>query len=703
MTEPQQSLHFLDYWRVIQSRKEIVIAVFLLVVVTGILVTYTLPRKYRASCKIAVEEEESRAVEVFNRNAGGYDPFFLRTQFEIIQSRPVIEETIRKLNLNDRLAKAYGYDGQPPEKIQEQTYKIVAGSMRVQPYRDTNLIEIRIDMAEPKESAPQDAARLANTIAMVYRDQNLERFREEKELALAALADALDEQERRVDALETKVETIRQDEQIDIIAPYAGSSSTLDKMSLARMEELRIRALLELEDKKAVYNKIQTADQKDLLNVAPRLVGDEALQSLVAAKRSAEVERSRLTRVLGDKHPDVVAVDAAIADLDSKITDQLRALKLGVEASYEAAQAKVASISDQMDVLRATERTADATGWRKFRKAQEELNHARRVRDALEMRYIEERIELRIPRTTVDVVELAKAPDAREFVSPNLMLFIALSVFLGLASGVGLAYFIEYLDTSLKTVEDIERFMEMPVVGVIPQKVRPFVDPAADTRHAEPYRVLRANIQFSSVMTGKKTLCVTSGSVGEGKSLTIFNLAYICAQLGDRTIIIDSDLHRPRQHRMLGVSNQTGLANVLVGEITVNDAVQHTQQPNLDFLPSGKLASGVHGLLDSNRMKDLIAELSARYDLLLFDAPPMIGVSDASLLVREVDGVLLVIQHRKYPRAVSKRAKGMIENVGGNVVGVVLNNINVSRDYSYYYHHAYYSYAQPETRAARTA
>jgi capsular exopolysaccharide synthesis family protein len=166
----------------------------------------------------------------------------------------------------------------------------------------------------------------------------------------------------------------------------------------------------------------------------------------------------------------------------------------------------------------------------------------------------------------------------------------------------------------------------------------------------------------------------------------------VCAQLGDNVLLVDSDLHRPRQHKILGLSNRTGLANVLVGEVSLDQAIQGTRLANFHFLPSGRLASGVHGLLDTRRMRELVKELKQRYDLILFDAPPVIGVSDASLLVREVDGVLQVIQHRKYPRSVSSRAKNMIESVGGNLLGVVLNNINISRDYSYYYRYQNYYY-----------
>ena len=700
MNEQQQEpLHFLDYWRVIQSRKEVVIAVFLLIVVTGVLVTFGMSKYYRASCLVSVQQK-SMDLELFKSDMSRYDPLFLRTQFQIIQSRPVIEETVRKLNLTERFSKAYNYESMAPDKAFDRTCLIFSNRMRVQQYRDTNLIEIRVDMAEPKDRAPREAAAAANMVAEVYRSMNLERFKKEKERALAALYSSLQEQAKKVDALETAVEEIRQTYKIDNLNPYAGSGGSLHKLSLTRMEELRIRTVLELEDKKSRWLKIKSMERDDLLAVAPLLVGDQALQMLVANKRSAEIELSTLKKkMLGPRHPDVQKVLAVIAELDIKIDDALKAMKIGMMANYEAANSKLTALNDMMEISREKERKAESGGYRIFQKAKEDLVHAKRIRDALESRYIQEKIELRIPRTTVEIIAHSKVPEKDDYVSPNILMNIMLSIMLGLSAGVGLAYFVEYLDTSLKTVGEVESFMETPVIGVIPQKVKSFIDPTSEASHAEPYRVLRSNVQFSNKFKDCKSLCVTSGSVGEGKSLTIFNLAYIYAELGSKTIIVDADLHRPRQHKIFGLSNKCGLANILIGEVGVDDAVVKTEVNNLDFISSGSVESGgsIHGLLDTNRMIDLIVELKERYDIVLFDSPPMMGVSDASVIVRDVDGAIQVVQHRKYPRTVSKRAKDMIESVGGNLVGIVLNNINISKEYSYYYHQYYYSYTKPTT------
>jgi capsular exopolysaccharide synthesis family protein len=169
----------------------------------------------------------------------------------------------------------------------------------------------------------------------------------------------------------------------------------------------------------------------------------------------------------------------------------------------------------------------------------------------------------------------------------------------------------------------------------------------------------------------------------------VFNLAYVCAQHGDRVLIVDSDMHRPRQHKILDVPNDIGLANILRDGATLEEAIRHTDIENLHLMTSGDTKKNIHGLLDTGKMRELVRELKSLYDLVLFDAPPIIGVSDASLLVREMDGVLLVIQHRKYPRSVSMRAKTMVDNAGGKLAGVVLNRINLSKDYSYYYHYSY--------------
>jgi capsular exopolysaccharide synthesis family protein len=252
----------------------------------------------------------------------------------------------------------------------------------------------------------------------------------------------------------------------------------------------------------------------------------------------------------------------------------------------------------------------------------------------------------------------------------------------------------------VKTVEDIEKFIGSTIIGIIPQKVRPLPEEGTESPHAEAYRVLRMNMELSKKLGGGNTLCLTSGGAGEGKSLTLFNLANICAQAGKKVLVIDSDMRRPTQHKMFKVSNRLGLADVLLEKTTIDQAIIRSALANIDFMPSGKLPSSAHGVLNARRLRAIIDHVKGAYDYVFFDSPPIMGVSDAAILCSEVDGVLLVIQHRTYPRAVSGRAKMMVDNAGGNLIGVVLNNLNVARDY-YYYYNSYYNYSYGTSRDRR--
>jgi len=682
----------LDYWRVIRARKEIVIAVFLLVVLTGIVITSLLPKVYEASCVIQVKEEQPD-VPIFERERWQYDPTFLRTQFEIIQSGPVIEDVVRRQGLHTRLSQALGLDVLPPDKAFRLVTKIVSRSLRVQHYRDTNLIEIRIAYSEPKGEAHVEATATANLIADVYREQSLARSHRVTQNALEAVKRKLDEQEAKLEEAQKNVERIRQKYRIAAFSKSTGSESVTERRRLARLLDELVHVRMQLEDKKAVHEKVASLSEDDLEDAAPYLAPDPALAGLIRAKQEAEVRYSDLVMAgYGPKHPEVDRSKAVILQLKAKVRDKLAGLRTGIRHQYEAAKAQYVALEEMLQGTEASEIELEAGAYQEFDKALEELEHTKRFRDVLEGRYIQTGIQLDIPTTIVHIIEPAEEPSIEEYVSPKFALNIILSILLALGTGFGLAFFIEYVDTSVKTIDDVERSMELPVVGVIPQKVEAFTDPRSYKDHAEAYRMLRTNVRLSDRVKDGKAFCITSGSMAEGKSLTVFNLAYVCANLGDRVLVVDADLHRPRQHKIMDAERTPGLANVLAGDISMEDAIRDTEIPNLHLLSSGKAASGSHGLLDTTQMRELVKEAREMYDLVLFDAPPLIGVSDASLLVREMDGVILVVQHRKYPRTVSMRAKSMAESVGATIVGVVLNRINIAKDYSYYYHYSYHYY-----------
>jgi len=685
MSEEQKkesTLHFLDYWRVIRSRKEIVLAVLLLVVITGTAYTFTLPKIYASQSRIEVNRD-TVDIDPFNpasQFGGGYDPYFLRTQFEIIQSKPILYEVINRLNLQE----VWGEKG---EKItKEHAYKILRSSLTVGQARDTSLVSIMAKREDPKE-----AMRIANELADVYRDARLDLKHKEMTRALDALRRELETQQEKVNVAEQQVETIRQELDVTVLYQnYSQRAESVEKIRLQQLEGDRIAARVQMLVEKARYEQLEAMSNEDLLTASSYLAGDPFVESMRAQIKDQDVLLSSLLQNYGANHPEVKQTQAARDELMVKLAKALDGIKKGTRAQYIVAKSKFDALEEELRGVKTEEQESQREKMVPFNRALQKLDIQRSIMAALEARLAQEGITLKIPRTPVEIVDSAE--ESTRPVSPNLILNVLLSIFVGLGSGVGLAYFIEYLDTSIKTADDVERWIDLPVLGLIPQKVRPLVEEGPDSDHAEGYRVLRTNMSFAeSGGPTKGAFAVLSGGAGEGKSTTAFNLAYVCAQQGEKVLLVDADLRRPVQHTILGVSNRFGLTNVLLRDVPVEETIKTTSVPNLNFLPSGRLPRTSLGVLDPKRIGELVESLKKSYDIIVFDTPPLVGISDSAVIAKEMDGIIMVVQYRKYPRDMIIRAKQMLDTLGVKQVGVVLNNINIMRDDYYYYYHSYYS------------
>ena len=320
---------------------------------------------------------------------------------------------------------------------------------------------------------------------------------------------------------------------------------------------------------------------------------------------------------------------------------------------------------------------------------------------ALNIRLREAQSTANLLESPVKIIAPAEVPDVPS--SPNVNLNIAISAFAGLFCGIVVAFLIEYLDTSVKTMADAEQLLGLPVLTVIPNKggPMPLTQQTARLPHAEGYRILRAKLNLKVQNGLGPSVTMLSGGPGEGKSTTIYNLAIVCAQAGQSVILVDCDLRRPTLHDLLDVSNDRGVSNFLRNEGDPLDFIQQTQLPKLHVLTAGETPMSDIGNLSGDKIRAMLDELKQRYDLVLIDAPPVLGISDGSIIAREADYVILVIQHRRYPGEISLRAKRAIEEVHGNCVGMVLNAVSVQSDDSYYYYSSYGNYYQKDGKKRR--
>ncbi len=683
---PEIKLHFLDYWRIIRIRKTVIIAVFLLVAITTTLVTFILPESYSSTVRMRVDKNVTDVGGLFTtdqRNSTAFDPYWVETEFQTIQSKSILYQVITNLDLNKKWAERFK---EPLPLSTDLTFGILKHQIQVSQTRNTSLIEITVFSEDP-----QEAADIANEVAKVYRQSRLDQKMGMAKGGIAVLKAKYEEQNAAVTNQQALVDKLKKENQITDIESGPGSYATgwtLQPETLRRIENERITSAAEFHELDTLYTTLSNMPPEELRMSLSTATADPQLSTLTDQLASAQRQRTDLLQVWSAEHPDVKRSEEIIATINQQIDERVKGIMDGLKAKVDAKKAKMDSLQTEVDKATQNDITS-AIERGPYNQAKRDLESLQRVRESLAIRVIQEEVNNAIPTTgIVDVIDPAEA--GKRAVRPNKPLNIGLGIIVGLAIGVGLAFFIEYLDTSVKTIDDVERALQAPVLGVIPQNVGILLEEGPDSPHAEAYRVLRTNILFSQKDPKLNTVTIVSGGAGEGKSTTTFNLATVFAQNGQRVLVVDSDLRRPSLHKVLHVSNAIGLTNYLLKQNTLEEVIQTTPLSTLDFMPSGKLPSSSMGVLSSQQMKDLIRDLKRRYDFVFFDSPPIMGVSDASILASEVDMVLQVIQYRRYPQPMTIRAKQMIEKVGGNLLGIVLNNINMASDENYYYYSGYY-------------
>ncbi|MGA2748181.1 MAG: polysaccharide biosynthesis tyrosine autokinase [Verrucomicrobiota bacterium] len=683
---PEVKLHFLDYWRVIRLRRSLILVVFLLCVMTSTLLTLYLPKQYASTARIEVQKDTPE-VSILRTEpyALGADPYFLTTQFKKIESYSILTNVIVNLHLDEKLAQQMGFS----RWTLDDTFDFLSRRVNVEQTRMTSLIEITV-----KNPDPQLAADIANAIVASYREARLEQWRDTRGGGIEGLQKQVEDEEAKKDAAETNLDEMRQTLHISDLYENSPITETIESEELKEYAHQAIMAEADFNEYSNVLAKLDAIPHEQLglaLSAALPNHVDSELSELAYRLASSKEKMAAAVNDYGTENP-------AYKSFSNQLSLAQQEYDAKVAGIVNGIRTRVAEDRDILEIARQgvdkikKEKNDQDTRFRGYFRLKERIEDMKKNLYDLRRQLVDVSLELRQPLKSIVVVtdpgRVEKKP-----VSPKSMIIIPLGIILGLIVGIGLAFFIEYLDTSVKTIDDVERSLQAPVLGVIPQNVGILMDEGPESPHAEAYRVLRTNILFSRKNENWNTISVLSGGAGEGKSTTLFNLATVFAQNGQRVLVVDSDLRRPTLHKYLHVSNTMGLTDFLLKQRSLDEVIQKTKIPTMDFLASGKLPSSSMSILGSVQMKETIQELKRRYDFIFFDSPPLLGVSDASILASAMDIVLQVIQYRRYPQPMTLRAKQMILKVGGNMVGIVLNNINMSQDENYYYYSGYYEYS----------
>ena len=689
--------------------------VLALIVAAGGIATMTTmrqPKMYRSSTSIVFDGAAPKVlveVEEFD-TAAQWAKF--STELQIMQSRAVARRAAEKLGLvADDARNGLASVADPVEREARRAAMdpadLVAGRYSVRPDREAAIAYVGVE-----DTDADFTAALANAVAEAYVEMNLEKRVDGTRDAGSWLAVQLQDLKRKLELSENAL--------YDFLEKNNILSASLD----SQLDEVRQRlsafnanlAAVQADRIKRELDSIALSEARvspAILDTLAELQSAELVSALKGKLLSLRGQRTELASKYQDEHPRMKALDDQINQVEAELEREIDVVLINLERQ----QASIAHTEEGLKKAVAEERQKEARLNRltlEYARLKRDVDTNAKLYDMMTSRMKEADITGSLPFNNVRVLDKAQVP--KKPFKPNLPQSVALGLLLGLVLGVTLALGLELLDNTVKTQDDVEKTLAAPFLGLLPvletggatgtarsgKNAKERAERAAGTLErdlfvirnpkssaAECARFIRTNLLFMSPDTPLRSIALTSPAPEEGKTTTAISLAATMAVTGSRTLIVDTDMRRPRLHRAFSVSNDHGLSSVIVGEATLDQAIQKTEMALLDVLPCGPIPPNPAELLHTDRFAELVRELEDRYDRVIFDAPPVGAVADPAVLATVTDGIVLVVKCDKTRKDSAKHALRVLRDAHVNVLGVVLNDVDLDEKR---YGAAYYAY-----------
>jgi succinoglycan biosynthesis transport protein ExoP len=713
-------IHLLDYVRVLYKRRWTAVTAFLIVFVSVTVYVFTATPLYEAKVQILIEKENANVVsfkEAFEQNQIADD--YYQTQYKLLQSRALARRTMEGLQLweHPQFRPPRGDNKVSVTTIVRSAAAMVSGwfnaaprggapevgetdsqsgpldsflsRLTVSPIRNSRLVDVKFTSPDAALSA-----RVANALAKAYIEQSLEfKFTSSKE-ASDWLGQRLGEQRRQVDASEQALQRYR--EQTDSVALEDKQNIVVQR--LADLNGAVTRAKTERIQKEAVFSQI-TSLQSDraALDTFPAILTNTFIQQQKGELAELQRQQAQLTQKLGPRHPDMVKIGLAIQTVEAKLQGEIAKVVQSTRNEYQAARAQEQSLVSALEQQKrdALELNRKGIGYGAL---QRDALSNRQIFDSLMQRTKETGISGELKSSNIRIVDAAEVPRAPA--SPNKAVDLALALFGGIACALGFTFFFEYMDSRIKTPDDLKAHLGLAYLGMVPAlsgKIGhdPLINNGVPPNFSEAFRMIRTNVLFSSAEEGPKVLVVTSSGPGEGKTVVASNVAVALAQAHQRVLIVDADMRKPRIHTVFNRKQTPGLSNLLVGNAKASEAVRNTSVPGLWAMPSGLIPPNPAELLGSKRFKELVMTLGQHFDWVIVDTPPIMAVTDSSLAAHVATGVLFVVGSEMTSRHTAQRACEQLGNAKAKFLGAVLNRVDLEHNayyYSQYYRREYVTY-----------
>lgn len=705
-----------DYLDVLLKRRWIVLAFFVVTVACVAAWVWRMPRVYRATATVEINPTTPRYLgngvqDVAESAASLYwqSKEFAETQYQIIRSRMLAQRVVDRLGLATD-ASFLGLDKitDPEQRRAAMTAGDPAGRLQgmisVEPVKDSRIARLSAD-----DTNPERAMRIANALAEEYMAQNLDRKLEVTRSASAWLSDQVSALKGKLESSELDLHRFKRENDI-LTASFEDRQSITSQRLLALNDTLTkvMTRRAELESRRRTLDaarKRVVDGEADALEALPAVAQNPLVSQLKMRLLALNEEQAALEERYLDKHP-------RRAEAETKLVEVRGALAREIAKSVTLAETESREAADTEKELRAL---IEGVKREAFELNKKEIDYSRLKREQDSNQRLFELVQQRqkeadltglLRTNSVQVVDSALVP--RVPIKPNRKVILLIAALIGFLGGVGLAFLFEHLDNTMKSHEDIER-MGLPFLGIVPTMKdadQANASPAERGRQRDLYahrrpkssvaecvRSVRTNLLFVTPEKPLKKLVVTSSGPQEGKTTFAINIAIAMAQSGSRTLIVDTDMRRPRLHRSFGVDNDVGISSMIVQQVKIEDAVKETVVPNLFLLPCGPIPPNPAELLHTARFKQIVAEFGSRFDRIIFDSPPVAAVTDAPILAADADGVVVVCKAGKTLREMANRTVQALTDVKANIFGVVLNDVDVERrGYGHYYYYQKYGY-----------
>jgi len=684
-----------EYWRIFNKRKWVVLSIAGAFLVVGTVVTLMMTPLYTSTLRLQIDRNVVRVIEGGNVSPiEGTDLEFLRTQYELLQSRALAERVAIALKLGDDRSFLQSADtsllgsvtrwmggGDLPDPNDSRRVEreraaaaIILANRRVRPVPGSRLVDLSYS-----DSDSARAQRIANGLAAAYSDSSLDKRFEANAYAKTFLDDQVKQLKLRLEESERQLIEFAQKEQIVSVAEKnstAESNLQSANAALGALVSERIKS-------EQLWRQVESADAISM----PQLLGSRVIEGLRDQRNTLMADYQEKLETFKPGYPAMVQIQNKIAEIDRQLDREVRTIKDSLRASYEGAVAQEEEMKKQIEMLRVEALDLQKRGIR-YNILKREVDTNRSLYEGLLQRQKEVDVAGGVGANNIFVVDkadLAKSPS-----SPRIGRSLLLSLVLGLCAGLGAAFLIEKLDDSVRSVEDMERVTGLATLGIIP-KVAGGVVPEVEVTNprsaiAEAYRSLCTSLQFITASGMPRTLAVTSAGPGEGKSMTSLAIAWHFAAMGLKVLIVDADLRNPSLHKKLALPNAIGLSNYLAGACTPPDAFQSTSLPNLAFMCSGPLPPSAAELLGNARLHSLLSVGLEVFDLIIMDAPPVIGIADAALLANAVQGTIFVVGAGQMRSAQLRGALKRLDLARASLIGSALTKFDARAEgYGYGY------------------